>query len=148
LFAAGWEAIWLRTLANSPPSRGTDLFLIPQTARYVAPAHCFFGRGRELKEEKENGPRRELGRVLEDRRLYRGDLMRAREGCQILLASIDKVPLSVDEMAVAFENSGRSIDLFPVTLYHARRKRLVRQDAAGLLTLTVRGRQALTRFRS
>jgi len=82
------------------------------------------------------------------RRLYRGDVMRAREDCQALLASIDKMPLSVNEMAVAFENGGRSINLFPVTLHYARRKRLVRQDAAGLLTLTVKGRKALTRFRS
>jgi len=82
------------------------------------------------------------------RRLYRGDVMRAREDCQALLASIDKMPLSVNEMAVAFENGGRSIDLFLVALYHARRKRLVRQDAAGLLTLTVKGKKALTRFRS
>jgi len=82
------------------------------------------------------------------RRLYRGDVMRAREDCQALLASIDKMPLSVNEMAVAFENGGRSINLFPVALHDARRKRLVRQDATGLLTLTVKGRKVLTRFRS
>jgi len=74
--------------------------------------------------------------------------MCAREDCQALLASIDKMPLSVNEMAVAFGNGGRSIKLFPVALHHARRERLVREDAAGLLTLTVRGRKALTRFRS
>jgi hypothetical protein len=67
--------------------------------------------------------------------------MRTREDCQALLASIDKMPLSVNEMAVAFENGGRSINLFPVALHDARRKRLVRQDATGLLTLTVKGRR-------
>jgi len=91
-------------------------------------------------------PSAKLGRVLVSRRLYRGDVM--REDCQALLASIDKMPLSVNEMAVAFENGGRSINLFPVTLHDARRKRLVRLDAAGLLTLTVKGRKVLTRFRS
>ena len=45
--------------------------------------------------------------------------MCAREDCQALLASIDKMPLSVNEMAVAFENGGRSINLFPVALHHA-----------------------------
>jgi hypothetical protein len=90
----------------------------------------------------------EAGARLVSCRLYRGDVMRAREDCQALLASIDKMPLSVNEMAVAFENGGRSINLFPVALHDARRKRLVRQDATGLLTLTVKGRKVLTRFRS
>lgn len=74
--------------------------------------------------------------------------MREREDCEVLLASIDKTPSSVNELAVAFENGGRSIDAFPVALHDARRKRLVRQDAAGLLTLTVKGRKILTRFRA
>jgi hypothetical protein len=54
----------------------------------------------------------------------------------------------VNEVAVAFENSGRSIRSFPAALHYARRQRLVRQDAAGLLMLTARGRKALTSFRS
>ena len=75
-------------------------------------------------------PSAKLGRrVFVSRCLYRCDVMRAREDCQALLASIDKVPLSVNEIAVAFENGGRSINLFSVTLHDARRKRLVRQDA-------------------
>jgi hypothetical protein len=74
--------------------------------------------------------------------------MRTREDCQAILASIDKVPLSVNEMAVAFENSGRCINSFPVALYYAKRQRLVREDTAGLLTLTIKGRRTLTRFMS
>lgn len=49
-------------------------------------------------------PSARLGRVLVSRRLCRGDVMRAREDCQDLLASINKTPLSVNEIAVAFEN--------------------------------------------
>src|SRR5262249_19360602 len=114
----------------------------------MLPRLAIFSGGTRTKNLKENASGAGWGRVLENRRLYRGDLMRTRKDCLALLASIDKVPLSVNEIAVAFENSGRSIDSFPVTLYHVRRQRLVREDGAGLLTLTLKGRNTLTRFRS
>jgi hypothetical protein len=71
-----------------------------------------------------------------------------RRNYQAILASVNKMPLRVNEVAVAFENSGRSISSFPAALHYARRQRLVRQDAAGLLMLTARGRKALTSLRS
>lgn len=136
--------------APAKPVRRAGATSLPttlQTAGYVAPARHFSG-GTRTKNLKENASGAGWGRVLENRRLYRGDLMRAPKDCLALLASIDKVPLSVNEIAVAFENSGRSIDSFPVTLYYVRRQRLVREDGTGLLTLTLKGRNALTRFRA
>ena len=73
--------------------------------------------------------------------------MRVRKDYQAVLASINRMPLKVNEIAVAFE-SGRPISSFPAALHYARRQRFVRQDAAGLLMLTAPGRKALTSFRS
>jgi hypothetical protein len=60
--------------------------------------------------------------------------------CDIVLASLANHALTVSEAAVAFENAGYSIDLFPHTLRTAKQKNLVRSDAAGRLTLTARGK--------
>jgi hypothetical protein len=74
--------------------------------------------------------------------------MCGREDYQALLASIDQMPLNVNEVAVAFENSGRSIHQFPVTLHYARRQRLVRNDRSGRIALTARGKKVLDKYRS
>jgi len=63
--------------------------------------------------------------------------------CGIVLASLANDVLTVSEAAVAFENAGQKIDLFPHTLRTAKQKNLVSSDAAGRLTLTTRGRQQL-----
>jgi hypothetical protein len=63
--------------------------------------------------------------------------------CDIVLASLANDALTVNEAAVAFENAGPPIDLFPHTLRTAKRKTLVCSDAAGRLALTARGRRQL-----
>jgi hypothetical protein len=63
--------------------------------------------------------------------------------CDIVLASLAHDALTVGETAVAFENAGQPIDLFPHTLRTAKQKNLVCSDAAGRLTLTARGRRQL-----
>ena len=63
--------------------------------------------------------------------------------CDIVLASLASDALTVNETAVAFENAGQPIDLFPHTLRTAKQKDLVCSDAAGRLTLTARGRRQL-----
>jgi hypothetical protein len=63
--------------------------------------------------------------------------------CDIVLDSLANDALTVGETAVAFENAGQSIDLFPHTLRTAKQKNLIRSDAAGRLTLTARGRRQL-----
>jgi hypothetical protein len=63
--------------------------------------------------------------------------------CDIVLASLANGALTVGETAVAFENAGQQIDLFPHTLRTAKQKNLVCSDAAGRLTLTAEGRRQL-----
>jgi hypothetical protein len=62
---------------------------------------------------------------------------------EVVLASLANNALTISEAAVAFENAGQSIDLFPHTLRTAKQKHLVCSDAAGRLTLTARGRRQL-----
>jgi hypothetical protein len=63
--------------------------------------------------------------------------------CDIVLASLANDALTVSEAAVAFENAGQPIDLFPGTLRAAKQNHLISSDAAGRLTLTASGRQQL-----
>jgi hypothetical protein len=63
--------------------------------------------------------------------------------CEIVLASLANDALTVSETAVAFENAGQPIDLFPHTLRTAKQKNLVCSGAAGRLTLTARGKRQL-----
>ena len=63
--------------------------------------------------------------------------------CDIVLTSLANDALTVSETAVAFENAGQSIDLFPHTLRAAKQKNLVCSDGAGRLTLTARGKRQL-----
>jgi hypothetical protein len=63
--------------------------------------------------------------------------------CDIVLASLANDALTVSEAAVAFENAGQPIDLFPHTLRAAKQKHLICSDAAGRLTLTASGRRLL-----
>jgi hypothetical protein len=63
--------------------------------------------------------------------------------CDIVLASLANDALTVGEAAVAFENAGQPIDLFPHALRTAKQKNLICPDAAGRLTLTARGRRQL-----
>ena len=63
--------------------------------------------------------------------------------CEIVLVSLVNDTLTVSEAAVAFENAGQPIDLFPHTLRTAKEKNLVCSDALGRLTLTEKGRQQL-----
>jgi hypothetical protein len=63
--------------------------------------------------------------------------------CDIVLASLADDALTVSEAAVAFENAGQPIDLFPHTLRAAKQKHLISSDAAGRLTLTAMGRRQL-----
>lgn len=61
----------------------------------------------------------------------------------IVLASLANDALTVSEAAVAFENAGQPINLFPHTLRAAKQKQWISSDAAGRLTLTASGRQQL-----
>ena len=68
--------------------------------------------------------------------------------CDIVLASLANDALTVSEAAVAFENAGQPIDLFPHTIRAAKQTHLIWSDPAGRLTLTERGRQQLAMVRS
>ena len=74
--------------------------------------------------------------------------MVVRADYQALLTVFDRMALNVSEAAVAFENSGRSINAFPLTLHYARRQRLIRAEFDGRIKLTARGRKVLARFRA
>jgi hypothetical protein len=63
--------------------------------------------------------------------------------CDIVLASLANDALTVNKAAVAFENAGQPIDLFPHTLRTAKQKHLICSDAVGRLTLTASGRRLL-----
>jgi hypothetical protein len=63
--------------------------------------------------------------------------------CDIVLVSLATDALTVSEAAVAFENAGQPIDLFPHALRAAKQNHLISADATGLLTLTERGRRQL-----
>jgi hypothetical protein len=62
---------------------------------------------------------------------------------EIVLAALANDPLTVSEAAVAFENAGQPIDLFPHALRTTKQKNLVCSDSTGRLTLTARGRRQL-----
>jgi hypothetical protein len=63
--------------------------------------------------------------------------------CEIVLVLLANNALTVSEAAVAFENAGQPIHLFPHTHRTAKQKNLICSDAAGRLTLTAWGKQQL-----